>query len=98
MTQLSPDTGTFKSRFCQPLDWTKGNLDSSTYLAFCKFAGHVLNHHSGEAGSVLREVARLIKRAGDSVKTGKLIDQFGAAFAFVAEQRAAESLRGARIN
>jgi hypothetical protein len=39
--------------------------------------------------------ARLISRAGDSVKTGKLIEQFRDAFAYVASQRAAESL-GAR--
>ena len=77
------------SRFCEPFNWTKGNLDHSTYRAFCKFARHLFNLHSP---SVLEEVARLIERTGDSVKKDKLIEQFRDAFAFIAEQRAAESL------
>jgi hypothetical protein len=77
------------SRFCGPFDWSRGSLNDSTYRAFCKFAVHLFNQHSP---SVLEEVARLIERAGDSVKPDKLIEQFRDAFAFVAEQRAAESL------
>ena len=84
------------SRFCEPYKWTKGNLHGSTYRAFCKFARHVLN--SGSASSFLREVARLIERAGDSAKPDKLIDQFRDAFAFVAEQHAAESLGALEFN
>ena len=77
------------SRFCEPYNWAKGSLDHSTYRAFCKFAHRLFNRHPP---SVLEEVARLIERAGDSVKPDKLIEQFSRAFAFVAEQRAAESL------
>jgi hypothetical protein len=83
------------SPYCHGLSWVPGNLNDSTYRAFCKFAGHLFNHHSSDADHLLREVARLISRAGDSVKTGKLIEQFRDAFAYVSSQRAAESL-GAR--
>jgi hypothetical protein len=80
------------SRYCRDFSWTSGNLNNSTYRAFCKFAGHVFNQHSRAADNLLREVARLITQAGDSVKAGKLIEQFRDAFAYVSSQRAAESL------
>jgi hypothetical protein len=80
------------SRFCRPLNWATGSLNDSTYKAFCRFAGHVLDQHSTAARGVLREVACLIEAAGDSVKKDKLIEQFSGAFAFIAEQRAAKSL------
>jgi hypothetical protein len=64
------------SRFCRPFNWSQGDLNDSTYKAFCKFAGHVLDQHSTAARGVLREVAHLIECAGDSVKKDKLIEQF----------------------
>jgi hypothetical protein len=83
------------SRFCQPFCWEKGHLNDSSYKASCKFAGELLDQHSWEVESVLRDVAGLIERAGDTADPGKLIQQFSDAFAFVSRQRAAENL-GAR--
>ena len=81
------------SRFCESFAWEKGNLNDSTYRAFCKFAGYVFNVRSSrEANHLLSEVVALIKGAGDSVKPDKLIEQFSQAFAYVATQRAATSL------
>jgi hypothetical protein len=89
-----PPANTVKlSRFCESFVWEKGNLNDSTYRAFCKFAGHVFNgHQSREASRLLSEVVALIKGAGDSVKPDKLIEQFAQAFAYVATQRAATRL------
>jgi len=93
MKSLSPKPSLVKkSRFCQPFDWSNGSLNDSTYQAFCKFARFVLDQHGPQASDVLREVARLIQKAGGAANKEKLIQQFRDAFAFVAEEIAAESL------
>jgi hypothetical protein len=81
-----------RSRFCESFCWKKGHLNDSSYKGLCRFAGYVLDQHSDEAGSVLREIGRLIEEAGDCFKEGKLIQQFSDAFAFISRQRAAECM------
>jgi hypothetical protein len=74
------------------LDWSRGSLNNSTYRAMCRLAAHILDQHAGEGASVLKETAYLIEQAGDTPDPAKLAQQFGDAFAFVARQRAAETL------
>jgi hypothetical protein len=81
-----------ESRFCRPFCWEKGQLNDSSYRAFCSFAGHLLNQHASETDSILAEIAGRIESAGDTADPGKLIQQFSDAFAFISRQRAAESL------
>ena len=74
------------------LNWAKGHLNDSAYKAFCRFAGRLLGLHAQELACAVREVAGRIEGAGDTVDAGKLVGQISDAFAFVARQRAAETL------
>lgn len=74
------------------LDWSRGSLNNSTYRAMCRLAAHILDQHAGEGASVLKETAYLIEQAGDTPDPAKLAQQFGDAFAFIARQRAGETL------
>jgi hypothetical protein len=96
MRSISRNPGPVKPRspFCAGLEWTQGNLNDSSYQAFCKCAGSLFNAHPPH---VISEVAALTEAAGDTVKKDKLVEQFADAFRFVANDRAAETLNAPEL-
>lgn len=66
--------------YVETLPWVKGNLDKSSMNAFLKAAG---NGVEGEVA--LKEVARRIRKAGDSPDSAKLNSQLRRAYDYIEE-------------
>jgi hypothetical protein len=89
MMRTSKREVTNRSPYTAPFEWAKGKLNDSSYQAFCKYAGKLLDAHPP---TVLKEVAGLISAAGDTPSASKLVEQFTSAIEFIAHERACEAL------